>query len=68
MSNKIKFPEVFVELVGQDGNVFNLIGLTSKALKRAGYVDEAKEFAHVAISCSSYDEVLQLIMNYVTVK
>ncbi len=68
MSNETKFPEVIVKLVGQDGNVFNLIGLTSKALKRADYIDEAKEFANTAMESSSYDEVLQLIMSYVTVK
>ena len=30
-----KYPEVEVELVGQDGNAFVIMGAVSKALKRA---------------------------------
>lgn len=32
-----------VKLVGQDGNIFNILGIASRALKKAGYTDEAKE-------------------------
>ena len=35
---------VTVKLVGEDGNVFNIIGKVSRELKRAGFKDEAKEF------------------------
>lgn len=34
-----------VKLVGQDGNIFNILGIASRALKEAGYADEAKENA-----------------------
>ena len=30
-----KYPEVEVELVGQDGNAFAILGAVSKAMKRA---------------------------------
>ena len=32
-----------VQLIGQDGNVFNLLGICTKALKRAGQADKAKD-------------------------
>jgi len=32
-----------VKLVGEDGNVFNLMGIYSRVLKRAGMANEAKE-------------------------
>lgn len=38
MSKKPKCP-----LIGQDGNIFNLMGIASKTLKRNGMYDEAKE-------------------------
>ena len=62
-----KFPEVNVQLTGQDGNVFAVIGAVSKALKRAGKPDAAKEFQDAAFKCGSYDEVLQLCMKTVEV-
>ena len=57
-----------VKLIGTGGNVFAIIGKVSKALKDAGQRDEAKEFAEKAFLCSNYDEVLQLVMEYVDVR
>ena len=55
------------ELTGQNGNVFNIIGLVQKALKRAGQSDKAKEFGEKAFSSESYDAVIALAMEYVEV-
>lgn len=52
------------KLVGQDGNVFNVIGRVSKALEGAGDAEKADEFRTKAFSVESYDEVLQLAMQY----
>jgi hypothetical protein len=57
-----------VKLIGEDGNVFSIIGNVSKALKKAGLIDEAKEYTQKAFSAESYDAVLQLTMTYVNVK
>ena len=62
-----KFPEVKVQLTGEDGNVFAVIGAVSKALRRAGKAQEANDFSKAAMSCGSYDEVLQLCMKTVEV-
>lgn len=61
------FPDVEVTLVGEDGNVFNLIGLVRRALTDAGHPDEAKAFATEAMGSASYDSVLALIMRTVEV-
>ena len=55
-------------LIGQDGNVFNLIGLASRALKRAGQSDKSQEMTKKAFASGSYDEALQIIMEYVEVE
>ena len=39
-----RHPEVEVQLTGEDGNVFLVLGRVSRALKRAGYEDEVREF------------------------
>lgn len=54
-------------LVGEDGNVFNIIGKVSKILKRKGQPEQAKEFTDKAFEAQSYDEVLRLASDYVDV-
>ena len=44
--------------------MFSIIGRVSKALKKAGHEDKAKEFTDKAFNAGSYDEVLQLAMTY----
>ena len=62
MSNKLK-PKV--QLVGQDGNVFNLLGICTRALKKSGQDEEAKELQKRVLSSGSYDEALALMLKYV---
>jgi len=59
---------VTVKLVGEDGNVFNVIGKITRALKDAGQADKAGEFQRKALSSESYDAVLQLAFNYVEIE
>ena len=57
-----------VELVGQDGNVFNLIALVRRALQKNNIpVAEIQEFVKKVKSTSSYNEALMVIMNTVNV-
>jgi hypothetical protein len=57
-----------VKLIGQDGNVFAIIGAVSRALKKAGMPEKADEFTSQAFSSGSYDEVLSLAMDYCEVE
>ena len=57
-----------VQLIGENGNVFNVIGKTKKALERAGMREEAKAFTDKAFAAGSYDEVLRLVMDYCEVE
>ena len=60
--------KVKVRLIGENGNVFSIIGRISKALKKAGQKEKAKEFYSKAMNRESYDKVLQLAMKYVEVE
>lgn len=63
----IKYPEIEVELVGNDGNAFAIMGAVSKALKRAK-VSEAEVKQYMAESMSGdYDNLLRVAMAWVTV-
>lgn len=66
-SNNIKYPEIEVQLSGQDGNAFAILGRMSKALKRGGVSpDEVKQFMEEAMS-GDYDNLLATCAKWVTV-
>lgn len=60
--------DIVVQLTGKDGNVFNIIGIVQKALKKASRDDLAKEFVEKAFKAQSYNEVLQIIKEYVEIE
>jgi len=53
-----------VKMVGEDGNVFAVIGRVRRALREAGQEDKAKEFSDRAMAAHSYDEVLGMVFEY----
>jgi len=53
-----------IKLVGKDGNIFNLVGLAAKALRRDGKPEHAEVLLKEVWNCGSYDEALQTIMEY----
>lgn len=52
-------------LIGQDGNIFNLLGIASRTLKNHDMADEASEMRNRVMSSGSYDEALSIIGEYV---
>ena len=57
-AEKLKFD---CALIGQDGNIFNLLGIASHTLKQNGMADEAKEMCSRVTSSESYCEALNII-------
>jgi len=58
---------VEVQLVGLDGNAFAIMGRVSAALSREGYADLVEEYQHRGFNAESYDDFLQITMEYVEV-
>jgi hypothetical protein len=54
-----------VKLVGVDSNIFTLVGLATRALKRAGLQAEANKMTEEVFNAESYDQALSIIMKYV---
>jgi hypothetical protein len=61
----VKYPNVHVNLVGEDGNAFAILGRVMKAMRRAD-VDpaEIKAFQQEATG-GDYDRLLQTCMRWV---
>lgn len=56
------------KLVGENGNIFNLMGIASRTLKEAGLGEQAAEMRERIFKSESYDKALQIIMEYVEVE
>ena len=57
-----------VKLIGEDGNIFSILGRVSRSLKEAGKEEQAKVVCDRVMASGSYDEALQIIMEYVEVE
>ena len=54
-----------MNLIGEDGNIFAVMGRASGLLKEAGQKAEAEEMISRVTSSGSYDEALSIISEYV---
>lgn len=56
------------KLIGENGNIFFILGKVNKALKASGKNEEAIECSNRVMNSKSYDEALQIIMEYVEIE
>ena len=54
-------------LIGQDGNIFNLMGIASRTLRQHGRAEEANEMTNRIYQSGSYGEALIIIGEYVNI-
>lgn len=79
-SNEIEFVEFdnydiskldykpIAKLIGENGSIFNIMGIANKALKECGMAEKANEMRNkVMTKAKNYNEALLIIMNYVEV-
>ena len=57
-----------VKLIGEDGNIFNLLGICIRALKKNGQRDLVPEMVEKVTSSNSYEEALAALLDYVYVE
>ena len=63
----VTYPGVTVELLGRDGNAFNIIGSVQHGIRHGVGAPEADAWLELAYACGSYDELLALVTSTVTV-
>lgn len=62
-----RHPDVTVQLTGIDSNAMNIIAAVTKALRRAGYGSQTREFVNEA-TAGDYNHVIQTAMQWVNVE
>lgn len=66
MSNEIKYPDIEVSLVGEDGNAIAIMGRVSRALKDAGVSKEEIDTYMQESMSGDYDNLLRTAMRWVS--
>ena len=65
----VKYPEVkTVELVGEDGNAFAILGRVMKAMRVAGLSKEVQDAYYKEATSGDYDHLLQTTLRWVKTK
>lgn len=54
-------------LIGQDGNIFNLVGIAARTLREHDLKDQAKEMTDRVFASGCYGEALCIIGEYVNI-
>lgn len=63
-----KYPEIEVQLVGEDGNAFAIMGRVMGALKKAGVAKEEIDKYYAESTSGDYDNLLRTAVAWVSVK
>ena len=65
MNNTPKYPDIVVDLIGEDGNAFAIMGRVTRAMRNAGLpTEEVEQFRTEAMS-GDYDNLLRTVMLWV---
>lgn len=64
---EIKYPEIEITLLGEDGNAFAILGAVQRELRQNGIEDKEIALFVKEATSGNYDELLQTCMKWVTV-
>ena len=65
--SEVKYPEIEVQLTGEDGNAFAIMGAVSKALRRNGVSKEEIDRYMAESMSGDYDNLLRTAIKWVNV-
>ena len=64
---EVKYPEIFVQLTGLDGNAFSIMGRVMDALKKAEVSQEEIDEYYAQSTSGDYDNLLRTAAEWVSV-
>ena len=67
MNNENKQNKPDCPLIGQDGNIFNLVEIAAKTLRKNGMKEEESEMTEKVFNSGSYEEAIGIIGEYVNI-
>lgn len=64
---EVKYPEIEVKLVGEDGNAFAIMGRVASALKGAGVPKEEVDAYYAESTSGDYDNLIATAAKWVSI-
>jgi len=64
-TSKVRYPNISVKLVGQDGNAFAILGRVGRALQRGGVSKEERDLFFKQATAGDYNHLLVTCMEWV---
>lgn len=68
LENTVKYPNITVNLIGENGNAFVIMGLVQRALRKAGVSKEEIGLYIKEATSGDYDNLLVVTLNWVNVE
>lgn len=62
----VKYPQVKIKLIGEDGNAFSILARTKQALRRAGVSNDEQVAYTSEATAGDYDHLLMTTMRWVS--
>lgn len=66
MTETVKYPNVEVDLIGEDGDAFSILGRVRRAMRKGGVSEEEIKKFHDEATSGDYNHLLQTVMEWVT--
>ncbi len=64
----VKYPNITVKLIGEDGNAFSIIGKCLRTMRRAGLSQEEQDAFQAEAMSENYDHLLTTCMEWFDVE
>jgi hypothetical protein len=62
-----RYPDIIVPLTGEDGNAYSILGRVNRALRQAHVPDDERQAFIAEATQGDYDQLLQVVMQWVEV-
>ncbi|WP_286030891.1 hypothetical protein [Helicobacter pullorum] len=62
---EVKYPQITIKLVGEDGNAFAILARVDAALRKANISKEIRELFKKEATSKDYNHLLQVVMQWV---
>ena len=63
-----KYPDITVELIGQNGNAFNILGICLRAMREADLPQEERDAFEKEATSGNYDHLLATCIKWFNVE
>jgi len=64
MTLTVKYPDISIPMVGEDGNAFSILGRVKRIMRRADLPDSEWEAFYAEATSSNYDHLLMTVMRW----